>query len=112
MTFRLGCGFLLTSIFFAAAPAEVVRFQTDVGNIDMVLNPSNDRRLQEHVDNLIDYVEARRYHCTVVNRAAEGFVLADMFPYRSSRAICQLDSERLRAEEGEGLLLFDVWDFG
>ncbi len=75
MTFRLGCGFLLTILFFATAPAEVVRFQTDVGNIDMVLNPTNDSRLQEHVDNLIDYVEARRYHCTVVNRAAEGFVL-------------------------------------
>jgi cyclophilin family peptidyl-prolyl cis-trans isomerase len=75
MTFRIGCGFLLTSIFFATAPAEVVRFQTDVGNIDMVLNPANDSRLQEHVDNLIDYVEARRYHCTVVNRAAEDFVL-------------------------------------
>ena len=75
MTFRIGCGFLLTSIFFATAPAEVVRFQTDVGNIDMVLNPAKDSRLQEHVDNLIDYVEARRYHCTVVNRAAEDFVL-------------------------------------
>jgi cyclophilin family peptidyl-prolyl cis-trans isomerase len=75
MTFRLGCGFLLTVMFFATASAEVVRFQTDVGDIDMVLNPTNDSRLQEHVDNLIDYVEARRYHCTVINRAAEGFVL-------------------------------------
>ena len=75
MIFRLGCGFLLAVIFFAPTSAEVVRFQTDVGNIDMVLNPTNDSRLQEHVDNLIDYVEARRYHCTVINRAAEGFVL-------------------------------------
>jgi cyclophilin family peptidyl-prolyl cis-trans isomerase len=75
MIFRLGYGFLLTVMFFTTTSAEVVRFQTDVGNIDMVLNPTNDSRLQEHVDNLIDYVEARRYHCTVINRAAEGFVL-------------------------------------
>ena len=57
------------------ASAQVVRFQTSVGDFDMVLNPTNNPLLQEHVDNLISYVEAKHYNCTVINRADTGFVL-------------------------------------
>ena len=37
--------------------AQVVRFQTTVGNFDMVLNPTNNPVLQGHVDNMLEYVE-------------------------------------------------------
>lgn len=57
------------------ASAQVVRFETSAGDFDMVLNPTNNPLLQEHVDNLINYVESKRYNCTVINRADTGFVL-------------------------------------
>jgi cyclophilin family peptidyl-prolyl cis-trans isomerase len=41
----------------------------------MVLNPTNNPLLNEHAENMVAYVNAGRYHCTVINRAAEGFVL-------------------------------------
>jgi cyclophilin family peptidyl-prolyl cis-trans isomerase len=55
--------------------AQVVRFQTSVGDFDMVLNPTNNPRLQGHVDNMLRYVEENRYQGVWINRAAEGFVL-------------------------------------
>jgi cyclophilin family peptidyl-prolyl cis-trans isomerase len=62
---------LLTSI----ANAQIVRFETSLGNIDLVLNPTKDSRLQEHTDNLLQYVTSGRYDGSVINRADEGFVL-------------------------------------
>ncbi|MEO2047416.1 MAG: peptidylprolyl isomerase [Pirellulales bacterium] len=52
--------------------AQTVRFDTNVGNFDMVLNPDNDSNLQSLVDNLLAYVEAGRYDQTVINRAVDG----------------------------------------
>jgi peptidyl-prolyl cis-trans isomerase A (cyclophilin A) len=57
------------------ASAQVVRFQTSLGDFDMVLNPTNNPLLQDYVDNFLAYVNAERYHCAVINRAAEGFVM-------------------------------------
>jgi cyclophilin family peptidyl-prolyl cis-trans isomerase len=59
----------------AAVAREVVRFETSVGEFDMVLNPTNNPRLQAHVDNLLRYVEDNRYRSSWINRADEGFVL-------------------------------------
>ena len=55
--------------------AQTVRFDTNVGNFDLELNPTGNPNLQGHVDNIISYVESGRYDLTVINRAAEGFVM-------------------------------------
>jgi cyclophilin family peptidyl-prolyl cis-trans isomerase len=64
---------------FVATPVvqaqTVVRFETTAGDFDMVLNPTNDARLQEHVDNMVQNVEAQIYRGSWINRAPEGFVL-------------------------------------
>jgi peptidyl-prolyl cis-trans isomerase A (cyclophilin A) len=54
--------------------AQTVRFDTNVGNFDMVLNPDNDMNLQMQllVDNMLDYVNTNRYDQTVINRAVDG----------------------------------------
>jgi cyclophilin family peptidyl-prolyl cis-trans isomerase len=57
------------------AVAQTVRFETNAGNFDLVLNPTNNPQLQEHVDNMLAYVNSGRYDGTVINRADEGFVL-------------------------------------
>lgn len=64
-------------LFSAAASvsAQVVRFETSVGSFDMVLNPTNNSRLQGHVDNMLDYVKDNRYNSSWINRADTGFVL-------------------------------------
>jgi cyclophilin family peptidyl-prolyl cis-trans isomerase len=55
--------------------AQVVRFETTVGDFDMVLNPTNNSRLQAQVDNMLQYIENEAYRASWINRAAEGFVL-------------------------------------
>jgi cyclophilin family peptidyl-prolyl cis-trans isomerase len=55
--------------------AQVVRFQTSLGDFDMVLNPTNNPLLVAHVDNMLQYVEGERYRGSWINRAADGFVL-------------------------------------
>jgi cyclophilin family peptidyl-prolyl cis-trans isomerase len=63
---------LLALILFAsatAAPAQVVRFETTVGEFDMVLNPRNEARLQGHVNNLLQYVNNNSYNGSWINRA-------------------------------------------
>jgi cyclophilin family peptidyl-prolyl cis-trans isomerase len=62
-------GFVLASLVACAASAQTVRFQTNVGNFDMVLNPTGNPLLQGHVDNLMQYVTSGRYDNTVINRA-------------------------------------------
>ena len=52
------------------ACAQVVRFQTSVGDFDLVLNPTSNPALQGHVDNMLHYVLSGRYDATVINRAA------------------------------------------
>ncbi len=60
---------LLTSV----ACAQVVRFQTSVGDFDLVLNPTSNPALQGDVDNMLHYVLSGRYDDTVINRAAKYF---------------------------------------
>ena len=57
------------------APAQTLRFETNVGDFEMVLNPTDHPDLQAHVDNIIAYAALGRYDYTVINRAAEDFVL-------------------------------------
>jgi cyclophilin family peptidyl-prolyl cis-trans isomerase len=54
-----------------AQTARNVRFTTNVGTFDMLLNPTNDPDLQPLVDNLVAYIGLGRYHFTAVNRAVE-----------------------------------------
>lgn len=63
---------LLSALVVSDAQAQTVRFETNVGNFDMVLNPTNDPNLQPLVDNVIAYVGLGRYHFTAINRAADG----------------------------------------
>jgi cyclophilin family peptidyl-prolyl cis-trans isomerase len=52
--------------------AQTMRFTTNVGSFDMVLNPENDPSLQPVVDNIVAYIGLGRYHFSAVNRAADG----------------------------------------
>ena len=75
LTRRIVCLFALSALACSAARAQTMRFETSVGNIDMVLNPTNDANLQPLVDNMVAYIGLGRYHYTAINRAAEDFVL-------------------------------------
>jgi cyclophilin family peptidyl-prolyl cis-trans isomerase len=70
---RLGFFFALAMLPASVACAQVVRFQTSVGDFDLVLNPTSNPALQGHVDNLLHYVLSGRYDDTVINRAAKYF---------------------------------------
>jgi cyclophilin family peptidyl-prolyl cis-trans isomerase len=58
-----------------AAGQDVVRFETSLGDFDMVLNPTNNPLLFAHADNMLRYVEDNRYRASWINRADENFVL-------------------------------------
>lgn len=68
----LAVALLLTCVSGTVAVGQTVRFETNVGDFDMVLNPTGDANLQPLVDNLIAYVGLGRYHFTAINRAADG----------------------------------------
>jgi cyclophilin family peptidyl-prolyl cis-trans isomerase len=68
-------GLALVGLLASVASAQTVRFQTNAGDFDMVLNPTGNPDLQGHVDNLLQYVTSGRYDNSVINRAAEDFVL-------------------------------------
>jgi cyclophilin family peptidyl-prolyl cis-trans isomerase len=53
----------------SAVRAQVVRFETSVGDFDMVLNPTNNPVLQGHVDNMLQYIENNAYGSSWINRA-------------------------------------------
>lgn len=73
---RLGCCFALaTFLLVSPVAAQVVRFQTSVGDFDMVLNPTANPVLQGYVDNFVRYVENNNYNSSWINRAPTGFVL-------------------------------------
>ncbi len=59
----------------SAAAQHVVRFETTVGEFDMVLNPTNNPALEDYANNMLDYVEANKYRASWINRADTGFVL-------------------------------------
>ncbi len=75
MLSRICSAAVLGCLLFVPAMAQTVRFDTNVGTFDLELNPTGNPNLQGHVDNMIAYVEAGRYDLTVINRAAEGFVM-------------------------------------
>src|SRR4051812_2253286 len=68
-------GIALVASFAGLGRAQVVRFETTVGDFDMVLNPTNNPVLQGHVDNMLEYVDHQRYLGSWINRADTGFVL-------------------------------------
>jgi cyclophilin family peptidyl-prolyl cis-trans isomerase len=76
MALRLIAVFVLSAAAFStSARGQVVRFETTMGDFDMVLNPTNNPRLQGHVDNLLQYVEGNYYQGSWINRADGTFVL-------------------------------------
>jgi cyclophilin family peptidyl-prolyl cis-trans isomerase len=76
MVFRnsIALGVILVAALPAAAQ-DVVRFETSIGEFDMVLNPTNNPRLRAHAANMRSYVEDNRYNGSWINRADENFVL-------------------------------------
>lgn len=66
----LAAAFVLVAA--SCGSAQTMRFNTNVGSFDMVLNPNNDPALQPLVDNIVAYIGLGRYHFTAVNRAVEG----------------------------------------
>jgi cyclophilin family peptidyl-prolyl cis-trans isomerase len=75
MLARPGLTLLLLIALVAPVSAQVVRFETSIGSFDMVLNPTNNPRLQGHVDNMLAYVRDNQYNGSWINRADTGFVL-------------------------------------
>lgn len=75
MALRFGVVLLLALALVNSAAAQVVRFETTVGDFDLVLNPTNNPLLEGHTDNLLQYVEDERYKGAWINRASTGFVL-------------------------------------
>jgi len=73
IVFGVALTFLLS--LAAASEAQIVRFETTMGNIDMELNPNKDARLQSYVDNILNYVNDNRYLGSWINRAPADFVL-------------------------------------
>ncbi len=65
----------LSLMLVSSAMAQTVRFDTNVGTFDMLLNPTENLNLQGHVDNLLAYVESGRYDGMLINRAVDGFAL-------------------------------------
>jgi cyclophilin family peptidyl-prolyl cis-trans isomerase len=77
----IGCALAITLLVATVVSAQTIRFKTNAGDFDLVLNPTGNPLLQEHVDNMLQYVLSGRYDSTVINRAVEGFVL-QMGSYR------------------------------
>ncbi len=75
MILRLCTAIVFTCLLVASSAAQTIRFDTNVGTFDMELNPTGNPNLQGHVDNLMAYIDSGRYDRTVINRAAEGFVM-------------------------------------
>lgn len=66
----------LLSLAAASATAqETVRFATNAGSFDVMLNPTDNPNLQAHVLNFLQYVNSGRYDGTVINRTADNFVI-------------------------------------
>ena len=68
---QLGAAAAIILDIQSGAFAQTLRFTTNVGSFDMVLNPTNDANLRPLVDNIVAYVGLGRYHFSAVNRAAD-----------------------------------------
>jgi cyclophilin family peptidyl-prolyl cis-trans isomerase len=75
MASRFGITAAICLCLATAANAQVVRFETTMGDFDMVLNPTKNPVLQAHVDNMLKYVQEEKYRASWINRADTGFVL-------------------------------------
>ena len=72
MLLRFLSSLAIVCLCVTSSLAQTVRFNTNVGNFDMVLNPDNDPNLQILVDNMLAYVEGGLYDKSVINRASDG----------------------------------------
>src|SRR5262249_49364327 len=61
----------LIALFCVSASAQVVRFETSVGDFDVVLNPTHNTALQGNVDNFLHYIDNDSYRSSWINRAAQ-----------------------------------------
>lgn len=96
MTLRSGIAVAICLCMAGGAAAQqVVRFETTMGNFDMVLNPTNNSVLQNHVDNMLEYVNRETYTGTWINRAANGFVL-QMGGFYSQTLLPQFSIDQVR----------------
>jgi cyclophilin family peptidyl-prolyl cis-trans isomerase len=71
MATRVVTALFLCLLLIAPAAAITVRFDTNVGNIDLLLNTTNPN-LKPQVDNILAYIDAGRYEHVVLNRASDG----------------------------------------
>ena len=69
---RFAAAFSLVFFLAVGGSAQTMRFDTNVGSFDVILNPDNDANLRPLVDNLVAYIGLGRYHHTVINRAVDG----------------------------------------
>ena len=95
MTLRLGIAVAICLCMAGGAAAQVVRFETTMGDFDMVLNPTHNSVLQNHVDNMLDYVNRETYTGTWINRAAKDFVL-QMGGFYSQTLLPQFSNDQVR----------------
>ena len=116
MVSRVGITLVILLCGIGSAPAQVVRFETSIGDFDMVLNPTNNPRLEAHADNMLQYVENGNYNTSWINRAdvsnGQNFVLQmGGFYSHTRRPPLTIDSTRPVATfepvEGEPAATFD-----
>lgn len=72
MAIRVALTLALGLVLVPCSWAQTVRFDTNVGNIDLILNPTANPNLKIHVENILNYVESGRYEQVVINRADNG----------------------------------------
>lgn len=97
---RLCLSFLVAvSMVVPVGAQTVVRFETTMGDFDMVLNPTNNSVLQNHVDNMLEYVDRGTYNGSWINRAPSGFVL-QMGGFYSQTRLPQFSLEQVRNIRG------------
>jgi cyclophilin family peptidyl-prolyl cis-trans isomerase len=99
MTSRLGIAVAICLCMAGGALAQVVRFETTMGDFDMVLNPTHNSVLQNHVDNMVQYINRETYTGTWINRAASGFVL-QMGGFYSQTLLPQFSNDQVRNLRG------------
>jgi cyclophilin family peptidyl-prolyl cis-trans isomerase len=99
MTSRLGIAVTICLCMAGGASAQVVRFETTMGDFDMVLNPTHNSVLQNHVDNMVQYINRETYTGTWINRAASGFVL-QMGGFYSQTLLPQFSNDQVRNLRG------------
>ena len=75
MLLRFCSTVVLGSLLCVSASAQTVRFDTNVGNFDVVLNPNGLTELLGHVDNFLAYVDGGFYNNLLIHRSPDNFVM-------------------------------------